>query len=498
MGCFLACFGSEKGRRRRKSRPEKKIIPRDRSHKSYTSLQANSPPNQTTPEIASPKTTSPSKQTAPETASLQPIFPLKQIDSEAVPSNNIQESRSFIRHKSEDLSFNGRKKVTFDPNVKAYDAEIVSQEAPNSSSKSDVDKERQEIENIKVGKVNQSSAVSDDNSTTSSTSSYPSNHRYENCASSDDEAEYEDSDNEDGDDNDNVDDLVEEGEGESFDSYFSLPMDKEREISSPHKSEKKEVNTKPICVSSPDRKTTLLGNGSARDRSQYVHSVLNPVENLSQWKAVKAGSAPLKPQRKENFNLGQEVQIPFCAEPTFKAPKPEISVNSSPSFKVTKSHPKQEISVDASLSNWLGSSETTPSVKNSIAGSELSENSVSQRSYTSTNREDRPILGSLTIEEIRQSSASSSPRRSPTRSPDEIPIVGTVGGYWNHVDVATNSSSSQKSGSDSKGIPNTTSKYREDKRVNWHNTPFEVRLERALTVGDPEAYSSYSTKVSVK
>ncbi|KAI9072669.1 hypothetical protein K1719_045370 [Acacia pycnantha] len=31
------------------------------------------------------------------------------------------------------------------------------------------------------------------------------------------------------------------------------------------------------------------------------------------------------------------------------------------------------------------------------------------------------------------------------------------------------------------GIPNTTNKYKEDKKVNWHATPFEVRLERALS-----------------
>ncbi|CAI9768188.1 unnamed protein product [Fraxinus pennsylvanica] len=38
-----------------------------------------------------------------------------------------------------------------------------------------------------------------------------------------------------------------------------------------------------------------------------------------------------------------------------------------------------------------------------------------------------------------------------------------------------------------KGIPNTTSKYLEDKRVNWHSTPFEVRLEKALDRGAVEA-----------
>ncbi|PKA48682.1 FHA domain-containing protein [Apostasia shenzhenica] len=34
-----------------------------------------------------------------------------------------------------------------------------------------------------------------------------------------------------------------------------------------------------------------------------------------------------------------------------------------------------------------------------------------------------------------------------------------------------------------RGIPNTTSKYREDKLINFHATPFEVRVERALKRG---------------
>ncbi|XP_020587721.1 protein JASON-like isoform X2 [Phalaenopsis equestris] len=33
---------------------------------------------------------------------------------------------------------------------------------------------------------------------------------------------------------------------------------------------------------------------------------------------------------------------------------------------------------------------------------------------------------------------------------------------------------------DGNGIPNSTTKYKEDQRVSWHATPFEVRLEKAL------------------
>ncbi|GKD38350.1 JASON-like protein, partial [Tanacetum coccineum] len=34
---------------------------------------------------------------------------------------------------------------------------------------------------------------------------------------------------------------------------------------------------------------------------------------------------------------------------------------------------------------------------------------------------------------------------------------------------------------DGNGIPNSTNKYKEDQKVSWHATPFEERLEKALS-----------------
>lgn len=436
MGCFLACFGCDDGKRR-KSR--KRTSPLDHSNKRY--------------------------------ASLQPTCS-KQIDTENEVSS-VLESRGKVEA---GLSFNSKKKVTFDLDVKTFDAEVSTEEKVEIYSSETNADERREIEEKNAGETNPHSASSQDNSTSSSTESYPSNHRYENCVSSDDEVEYEDSDFDDDDeydddaadddDNNEVDGI--EGE-ESFDPYSAVPRNEENRVHKEH-----------IYGGSPYQKPALLdGNVSVRDRSQYTNSVLNPVENLSQWKAVKARAMkPLKYQEEENFDLEEELHIPFSAEPTFKSPKSQKSINSSPN--ITGPSPNQEISVDASLSNWLDSTENTPSTKSSMLQTELSENSNSQRSCLSRNHEDRPILGALTIEELKQLLSSSSPRRSPSRSPDEIPIVGSVGSYWNHSNVAVNSGSSLRSGSDSKGIPNTTNKYREEKRVNWNSTPFEVKLERAL------------------
>ncbi|KAF7818463.1 eisosome protein [Senna tora] len=303
-------------------------------------------------------------------------------------------------HKPEDQpSVSTRKKVTFDSNVKTYEPVLPDEVTDFPQEKKSEGVEKKEEMSVKKPSLSKSSS---DASSVTSTGSYPPNSRARACAAQ---------------------------------------MVAEKEVESPI----------PIGTKNPN----------ARDRSVYVHPVLNPVENLSQWKAVKSKRPPPPPQRplvpqKENC----------VSEPSFK----ERSLSSKP---------KQEIAVDASLSNWLGSSIATP------------ERSPSQGSNSVISHEDRPILGALTVEEIKQFSASNSPRKSPSRSPDEMPIIGTVGTYWSH------SGSVQNSGSVSsfKGIPNTTSKYREDKRVNWHSTPFETRLERALNGDAAEAASTHVPSV---
>ncbi|CAL0321322.1 unnamed protein product [Lupinus luteus] len=212
-------------------------------------------------------------------------------------------------------------------------------------------------------------------------------------------------------------------------------------------------------------------NPNARDRSVYLHPVLNPVENLTQWKVVKSKrTKPLRPLNKNCLSSNHELKNTFSAEePSSKEQVFSINSDTGTSRKL-----KQEISVDASLSNWLVSPQTTPVNKagslHSLAGTP--DRTTPRR--TVINHEDRPILGALTIEEIRQFSAT--PKKSPSHSLDEMPIIGTVGTYWSFTDSTEDSSSV----SSFKGIPNTTSKYREDKSVNWHSTPFEKRLEKAL------------------
>ncbi|VFQ70458.1 unnamed protein product [Cuscuta campestris] len=62
-------------------------------------------------------------------------------------------------------------------------------------------------------------------------------------------------------------------------------------------------------------------------------------------------------------------------------------------------------------------------------------------------------------------------------TPGDRPILGMVAAHWNDDGPPSNISPKWCGAN---GIPNTTTKYKEDQKVSWHATPFEERLEKAL------------------
>ncbi|XWS39147.1 hypothetical protein CRYUN_Cryun18bG0025100 [Craigia yunnanensis] len=93
----------------------------------------------------------------------------------------------------------------------------------------------------------------------------------------------------------------------------------------------------PLCAST-DGELKSLGCGNARIKSQYLCSVLNPVENTTQWKEIKSRAAPPpKYKRKENIELEEEPQISFSSK---------LKSNCSPNYNQSKPL-LQDISVDA-------------------------------------------------------------------------------------------------------------------------------------------------------
>ncbi|RWW45495.1 hypothetical protein BHE74_00048662 [Ensete ventricosum] len=60
------------------------------------------------------------------------------------------------------------------------------------------------------------------------------------------------------------------------------------------------------------------------------------------------------------------------------------------------------------------------------------------------------------------------------------PILGMVAAHWKDEEPEPKLSKRW----DGNGIPNSTNKYKEDQKVSWHATPFEERLEKALSDGN--------------
>ncbi|XP_062226146.1 uncharacterized protein LOC133924567 [Phragmites australis] len=361
----------------------------------------------------------------------------------AVVSTPDSELRELSDHGSQS---SGKKRVTFDMNATTYE----------NAEASDPDEEPPEVVIY---------AEDEDENHAQKTVVLPENHRYRNCCDSDDDVgdEYaeddvygDDSDEEEEDYVDCKIDLLdeeelssEENKQESHESLFSLPMSNDQQ------NDQEVISPVPKSSgTSVEEESPLIRGNNPRDRSKYVFPVLNPVQNMSQWKEAKS----LKNQAvlgekldKENVNL-----------------VPDVGVNQTKMN--TSNSSKKEVSVDASLSTWLASSENSTVDK---------VQSKSPCSISSVSREEKPVLGALTVGDLKQLPDASSPRRSPIHNREGATISATMGSNWSCTKHDTEYCSS---GSDlgTNGIPNTTSKYREDKRVNWHSTPFNVRLDRAL------------------
>ncbi|KAI4995427.1 hypothetical protein ZWY2020_035330 [Hordeum vulgare] len=362
MGCFLGCFGGDKSKKERRHRRRKQRSPSHSPSKAHRDAEAASA-------------------AAPLLATLLEL-----------------------RDSADDLCLAvvAKKKVTFDPNVTAYEAPPI----PEG------EEEKEEAEGRAAAK-GEEEAWTLLGPECAKSEAFPLNHRYGNCAGADDDSDYEDC----YDDDDDDEYEYEDDDDEEEDGIDECAVDDDEEHGGLLAIARGEEEACESLFLLPAPKTTAKDStgqtGAAAEAP--AAEVLSSVDNFSQWKdATKPHTAVTKDSEKENLaGLSDPATVP-----AMKQEKPAVSWDYTP-----RTPSKQEASVDASLSTWLGSSGTP-------------ESNYSVRCYSPVSREDRPILGALTVEDIKISSANSSPRRSrsPSPSPDDMPILGTVGAYWNCSD----------------------------------------------------------------
>ncbi|KAF8017874.1 hypothetical protein BT93_H2933 [Corymbia citriodora subsp. variegata] len=394
MGCLLGCFNASKHGRRPKS----------------AQISPSKPQRQA--------------------KALLPAGSIERTDTEAPieikPDSRVSDEKQLVQLNC------GKKKVAFDLNVKTYEVSPAVEE--------EEEEEEEEVGvgdawiDVKEAKERESKSICHWTIIQSNGSSCPLDSRYANCASSDDElgsTDLEETDvEEDGVEDDTVCDGEIAAQEESSESLFSLSIDSRKHFFVAEAGEKEEVNSPfPVKSSSRNELDASAFNQSAELRSEPVDSVLNPVENLPQRKAVTArANSPMKNQDKENVHKEQEVLSATGPKLTF-ATAQHICKPSSKNSRFTG----QEIAVDTSLSSWLVDSDGTPK---SNCSNDSVGNSPSERAITPRSDKGQPVVGVPILEDLRQFSASTSPRWSRGRTPDEPPVLGTVGSYWSHTGQA--------------------------------------------------------------
>ncbi|KAK4341657.1 hypothetical protein RND71_040158 [Anisodus tanguticus] len=155
-----------------------------------------------------------------------------------------------------------------------------------------------------------------------SMSMYPSSYRYYNCNyEEEDEINLEESDINDLDEEEDYGVRDDDDGSGGDDEYNSLPIETENKYGNVEKLNKDESNE--------------VGRN-------HRNSVLLPVENLTQWKTVKARRAQQVKHQKENI---------IKLDGTQELPNHCVDLNTKNNTKIKPQG--HEISVDASLSNWL-------------------------------------------------------------------------------------------------------------------------------------------------
>ncbi|XP_008777000.1 protein JASON-like [Phoenix dactylifera] len=227
----------------------------------------------------------------------------------------------------------------------------------------------------------------------------------------------------------------------------------------------------------PTNQENLRAGRNGGIQTQYVYPVLKPVENLPHLKALRQDaclirSANHSEQEKETFSpdsRGRTQQISFTPahedsklldSPSFSSPNNKISQDQYTISREESVHCKSLSSLNPPFNSrkHLNSNADTP---------KLVVSSLSQWLKPPLPKDEIRNIKNITKEQPCSEKSSDVDR----------PIIGIVASHWNPDELSRISPRWW----DGNGIPNTTTKYKEDRKVSWHATPFEERLEKALS-----------------
>ncbi|KAF8691168.1 hypothetical protein HU200_040282 [Digitaria exilis] len=215
----------------------------------------------------------------------------------------------------------------------------------------------------------------------------------------------------------------------------------------------------------------------ARASRQFIYPVLRPIENKLQRMELKAESPVVasNPPKRRNISadFSEKPQQIFAAATATQNELPksesfpfydnaEQGEVMSPEEKEPRGqNVKQQLFEGGELSNQdsecgkHGASSLSYWLKPSSADDESRSDNNTEDSFGKEPRYDKSVF--------------------------DVPIFPVSGFYWD----SDNPTPVLPKAWDGNGIPNTTTKYKEDQKVNWHATPFEERLMKVLSDEKP-------------
>ncbi|RCV05325.1 hypothetical protein SETIT_1G074700v2 [Setaria italica] len=216
----------------------------------------------------------------------------------------------------------------------------------------------------------------------------------------------------------------------------------------------------------------------ARASRQFIYPVLRPIENKLQWMELKAAESPVlasNPPKRRNMSsdFSEKPQQTFASSMAAQTGSP----NSEPfPFHDYCAEQDEVISPDELKAQNVKQQLFEGGEELPEQGSEDGKHGVSSLAYwlKPSSADDESHGDTNTEDNVEKEPCYE-------KSVFDVPIFPASAFNWD-ID---NPTPVLPKAWDGNGIPNTTTKYKEDQKVSWHATPFEERLMKVLSDEKP-------------
>ncbi|CAN6230456.1 unnamed protein product [Urochloa humidicola] len=216
----------------------------------------------------------------------------------------------------------------------------------------------------------------------------------------------------------------------------------------------------------------------ARASRQFIYPVLRPIENKLQWMELKAESPVVASNPPKRRNISED----FSEKPQHTFASSMATQTESPKSESFPSHDncaEQEEAISPEEPKGQNvNQQLFEGGEQSRQNSEYGKHGVSSLSYWLKPSSSDDVSHDDTNAE---DNVGKEPCYDYEKNVFDVPIFPASGFNWD-IDNPTPVLPKPWDGN---GIPNTTTKYKEDQKVSWHATPFEERLMKVLSDEKP-------------